>query len=89
MMKVPRKFGHLGAVHGDEAVAEDGGGFAQAGAVQHGRPEQTVEVDYVLTDEVVQLGVGIRFPVVVEIDAFALAQVLEAGHVATGASIHT
>ncbi len=75
-------FGHLGAVHGDEAVAEDGGGLAQAGAVEHGRPEQTVEIDDVLADEVIQLGVGIRFPVVVEIDAFALAQILEAGHVA-------
>ena len=75
-------FGHLGAVHGDEAVAKDGGGLAQAGAVQHGGPEKAVEVDDVLADKVIQLGVGIRFPVLVEIDAFALAQVLETGHVA-------
>ena len=76
--------GHLGAVHGDEAVAVDGGGLAQAGTIQHGGPEQAVEVDDVLADEVVQLGGGFLAPVVVEAQAFAVAVVLEAGHVADG-----
>ncbi len=76
--------GHLGAVDGDEAVAVDRRGFTQPGAIQHGRPEQAVEVDDVLADKVVKLGVGIRFPVFVEVQAFPVAQILEAGHVADG-----
>ena len=76
--------GHFGAVHGDKAVAVDGGGFAQPGAVQHGGPEQAMEVDDVLADEMVQLGGGVLAPVIVEAQAFAITIVLEAGHVADG-----
>ena len=50
------RLGHLLAVHGQEAVREDRGRGAEARAAQHGRPEQGVEVDDVLADEVVQLG---------------------------------
>ena len=50
--------------------------------MQHGGPEQGVEVNDVLADEVVQLGLGVRIPVGVEIQPFAVAKVFEAGHVA-------
>src|SRR5690606_8653514 len=51
------RFAHLGAVHGQVAVDVQQVGQAQAVAVQHRRPEQAVEVDDVLADEVVQFGV--------------------------------
>ena len=73
--------GHLGAVHGDKAMAVDSRWFAQTGTVQHGRPEQTVKIDDVLADKVIELGVGSLCPVVVEAEAFAVAVVLEARHV--------
>jgi hypothetical protein len=43
---------HLLAAHGDEAVHEHMVGHLAAAEVQHGRPEQRVEVDDVLADEV-------------------------------------
>jgi hypothetical protein len=46
---------HLFAADGDEAVHEDVGGHLAAAEVQHGRPEQGVEVGDVLADEVVLL----------------------------------
>ena len=60
---------HLLAVDGQEAVHEHARRRAEAGAVQHRGPEQRVEVDDVLADEVVQLGVAVRAPVAVEIAA--------------------
>src|SRR5690606_28378901 len=78
-------FGHLLAVDGDKAMGVDGGRRAKAGAVQHGRPEQGVEINDVLADEVVELGLGVGVPVLVEVQVRApAAQVLEAGHVADG-----
>ena len=76
-------FRHLLAVDGQVAVDVDRGWLAVAGAFEHGGPEQGVEVDDVLTDEVVQLGGGVLGPVGVEVQfrAFA-AEVFEAGHIA-------
>ena len=56
--------------------------LAEAGAFQHGRPEQAVEVDDVLADKVIQLGIAVRCPVAVEVEAVLVAVMLEAGHVA-------
>ena len=58
------------------------GRHAQAGAVQHGRPEQAVEIDDVLADEVVQLGAAVGVEEFLEGQAGAIAQRLEAGQVA-------
>ena len=50
------RLGHLLAVDGQEAVREYRRRAAVAGAMQHRRPEQRVEVADVLADEVIQLG---------------------------------
>ncbi len=61
----------------------DGGRLAEARAFEHRRPEQGVEVDDVLADEMVQLGAGVLVPEGVEVQfREARAEVLEAGHVA-------
>ena len=75
--------GHFLAVDGQVAVHCDAGRLAVARAFEHRRPEQGVEVDDVLADEVVQLGGGILVPERIEVQLRrAIAQVLEAGHVA-------
>ncbi len=75
--------GHLLPVDGQVAVHVHPGGLAEAGAFQHGRPEQGVEVDDVLADEVVQLGGGVLAPEGIEVQLRATgAEILEAGHVA-------
>jgi len=77
------RLGHLGAVDGQVAVHVDCSRLAEAGTFEHGRPEQGVEVDDVLADEVIQLGLGAFVPESVEVQLrAACAQVLEAGHVA-------
>ena len=48
--------GHLLAVERDHAVGEHPGGRAKARRLQHCRPEQGVEVDDVLADEMIDLG---------------------------------
>jgi len=81
-MKVPAGLGHLLPVHGEKAVHEHRRRFAETGAVQHGGPEQAVEIDDVLADEVVELGGGPGAPEAVEVQPRrAVAQVSEAGHV--------
>ena len=69
------RLAHLLAVDGEEAVREQFGRRAEAGVLQHGGPEQRVEIQDVLADEVVELGVGALFPVVVEVDAASLRTV--------------
>ena len=77
------RLGHLGAVDGDIAVDEDVARFTEATAFEHRRPEQAVEVDDILTDKVIQLGVALFTPVGIEAQVAALvAQVLERAHVA-------
>src|SRR3546814_17635462 len=66
----------------DLAVDVQSRGRAHAGAVQHRRPEQAVEVDDVLADEVVQLGLAAGRKVLEEVRAVAFAQRLEAAQVA-------
>ncbi len=65
------RLGHLLAVHGQEAVRVHRGRRAVAGTVQHRRPEQRVEIDDVLADEVVDLRVAFGLPVAFEIEVTA------------------
>ena len=74
-------FRHLGAVDGEEAVGENCAGLTQSSARQHRGPEQTVEVDDVLTYEVVELSVVPGLPVALEIITGALTKVLMARNV--------
>ena len=60
-------------------MAVDGGGGAQIRAMQHGGPEERVEVDDIFADKVIYLGIRAFVPVAVEVDTFAVTQVLEAG----------
>ncbi len=72
---------HLLAADGDEAVHEDAVRHLAATELQHRRPEQRVEGDDVLADEMdlLQIGVG---QVGVEIDAVRIQQVLQRGQIA-------
>src|SRR4030067_1484446 len=70
------------AIRGEKAVRVDGGRQAEAGAAQHRRPEQRMEIENVLADEVIQLGGAVLAPEVVELEILFGAQVLEARHVA-------
>ena len=45
------------AIDRKEAVRVDTGGLAETGTVQHRRPEQRMEIDDVLANEVIQLGI--------------------------------
>ena len=79
------RLGHLLPVHRQEAVGEDPGGGTVARVVQHGRPEQGVEVEDVLADEVVQLRVRAPLGVGRHIDGGrARRQVAETAEVADG-----
>ncbi len=78
------RLGHLGAVHGQEAMHIHGSGRAVTGTGQHRRPEQGMEVDDVLANEVIDLGSAVTGPVVVELIIRAAAKILQAGHVANG-----
>ena len=82
--KRPARFRHLRAVNRYVAMYEQVGRLAEVAAFQHCWPEQAVEVNDVFTDEVVQLGIGIFFPVFVEADGVAalVTQILERPHVA-------
>jgi hypothetical protein len=53
-----------------------------AGMLQFGWPEQRMEVENVLADEVIELGGGICFEIFVEVEAVLAAQVFERAHVA-------
>ena len=72
---------HLLAVHREEAVHEDLVGLLEPRDVEHPRPEQAVEADDVLADEVVALGLRV-LPPVLELLAVPLAPVAERGEVA-------
>ena len=75
---------HLGAIDGKETVGADAGWYAETAFVQHGWPEECMEIKDVFTDEVNQFGFGIRFPVGVEIQAFFFGECLEGTHVTDG-----
>ena len=82
---------HLLSVDGEEAVHEDLVGLLEPRDVQHARPEQAVEADDVLADEVVMLNLGLGFgaargpvaraPPVLELLPVPLAPVAERGEV--------
>ena len=75
-------FGHLRAVNRNKTVNVNAGRFTVSRAFQHCRPEQAMEVSDVFTNKVVQLGIRVRFPETVEIHVIAVAEILEAGHIA-------
>ena len=55
---------------------------AVAGVFQLGGPEQGVEIENVLADEVVKLGTGVTREELIEIESFLVAKILERAHVA-------
>ena len=82
-MKVPRDL-DIFVVHGQKAVCVHAGRGAVAGEMQHGGPEQGVEIENIFADKVVHLGLAVGFEVFVEIDTDAVAQVFKRRHVADG-----
>jgi hypothetical protein len=60
---------------------EEAARLAIARAGQHRRPEQRVEVGDVLADEVIELVRAVGAPELVEVDAFAAAEIQKARHV--------
>ena len=76
--KGPARFRHFGAVNREEAVGKNVGRRAMAGKLQHRGPEQRVEIENVLADEMVLLGGGIGRDPLVEIHATLLAEILKA-----------
>ena len=56
----------------------------ESGMLQHRRPEQCMEIEDVLADEMVKLGLGVLAPVAFEIQSQPLAQLGEAAHIADG-----
>ncbi len=76
------RFGHLGAVDGEVTVDVQSVRRLQLGAVQHGRPEQAVEVDDVLAQEVVHAEGTVRGEDGLEIQTLLRTIGLEAGQVA-------
>ena len=57
-MNVPLRLRHLLAVDGQEAVDVDLLRQAEAGRLEHRRPEERVEIGDVLADEVVDFGLA-------------------------------
>jgi len=78
------RLGHLLAVDGQEAVREHLGRRAVAGMLEHGRPEQGMEIEDVLADEMDQLGAvpGLQEVVAVDRDAVGRAAVDVVGEAA-------
>ena len=77
------RFRHLLAVDREETVDMNLLGQAEAGRLEHGGPEQRVEIGDVLADEVVDFGVRVA-PPVVELLTGAIAPFKRRGHVADG-----
>ena len=75
-------FGHLLAVDRHKTVNADFSRGAVLSTAQHGWPEQRVEVDDILADKMVQLGLGVFIPVVIKIHALTVAKIFKAGHIA-------
>ncbi|CNT58407.1 Uncharacterised protein [Salmonella enterica subsp. enterica serovar Bovismorbificans] len=63
---------------------EQVGRLTEVAAFQHGRPEQAVEIDDVFADKVIQLGVGVFFPVLIKTGRVTalIAQIFEGAHIA-------
>src|SRR5262245_206939 len=74
------RFGHFLAIHGEKAVHEHLTGERIAGPLQHRWPEEGMEIDDVLTDDVVNLRLGI-VPVGVEIPPGVTTKFLSGGDV--------
>ena len=74
-MKVPRDLDIFCPSTVKKAVCVHASRSAVAGEMQHGGPEQGVEIEDVFADEVVHLGLAVGFEIFVEIDTDAVAQV--------------
>ena len=74
-------FGHLLPVDGHETMHEHSSRCAIARTAEHRRPEQRMEVDDILADEMIQLGIGAWSPIVIELVIGFGTQGLEAGHI--------
>ena len=72
---------HLSSIDGQETVDVHFRRQVEAGGLEHGRPEQRVEVGDVLADEVVHLGLGVS-PPRVEILAVGGTPLVCRGHIA-------
>ena len=57
---------------------------AVTGAGQHGRPEQGMKINDVLTDEMVELGIMAGTPIIIEMIVAAIAENFKTGHVTDG-----
>ena len=79
------RLGHLGTVYGEKSVGVYLTWCAEVGAVEHGGPEQGMEVDDVLANKVVYLGAGVWCPKIVKVQiVISIAQVFKTCHVADG-----
>ena len=82
--------GHLLTIYGEEAMHENLVRPLETGGMEHPRPEQAVEANDVLADEVIELYIAVRTiarPVVLNVLAVLLAPVLERCDISDG-SIH-
>ena len=76
------RLGHLLPIYGQEPVREYGGGQPVFRAFENSGPKQGMEIDNVLADKVVQLGLTARFEILLKIQVSpTVAEVLEAGQV--------
>ena len=81
--KQPATLRHFAAGDRDKAVGMDFCRRTVPSGIKHGRPEQTVKVDDVFANEMVQLGIFFRIPKVLENNSVGLVcQVAKARHVA-------
>ena len=77
-------FRHFCAIDSQKAVGKDCGGEPQSRSLEHGRPKQAVEIDNVLANEMIELGVAAGLPPGVEGFAALCAVALEARDIADG-----
>ncbi|CRZ42316.1 Uncharacterised protein [Vibrio cholerae] len=69
---------HFRAIDGHITMHKHVGRFTETRAIEHGRPEQAVEINDVFTDEMVKLGFAVFIPVFVKVQiATLVAQVFE------------
>ena len=56
-------------------MGKDLGGGAETGVFEFRRPEQSMEVNNIFADKMVNLGSGILFPIIQPVDAIFIAVV--------------
>ena len=78
------RFGHFATVDGHEPMHIHSSRSSEIGLMQHGRPKQAVEVDNILTNEMVNLRVALGTPDRVEIEVMGIAPFFKCTHVTNG-----